>query len=381
MVEAAATLGRRRAGVNVACGVAAWHSTWPRSPFKLGLMVHTTDPENLALKLRKRFGSALVQGFFEGASALGRLHPEARKELSELSIDRDVPYRHSEHPAHRLDVYRRGDLRDATPKSLPIILYVHGGGFRILSKDTHWILGLIFARFGYLVFNVNYRLAPNHPYPAALEDVGAAYSWVLDNGERYGGDVSRLIVAGESAGANLVTSLAIAATYARGEPWARDVYHSGVVPAAVLPACGMLQVSDPMRFRRRKPKISSFLNDRILEVSRAYLHGVDVDRPGVTDLADPLVFLERREKPSRPLPPFFISCGTADPILDDSRRLGRALDALGVDNEVRLYPGMPHAFHAVPLRKQAREQWQHNFAFLARRGLAGAALPGSRTGD
>ena len=50
------------------------------------------------------------------------------------------------------------------------MLYVHGGGFRILSKDTHWIMGLAFARRGFLVFNIGYRLAPKHPFPAAIAD-------------------------------------------------------------------------------------------------------------------------------------------------------------------------------------------------------------------
>ncbi len=332
-------------------------------------------PARIVTHLRRRAGAALIDNFFRGISAAGKMSPRARQELARLKIDRDIAYQGTGHPDHQLDVYRLRELANEPPGSLPVVMYVHGGGFRILSKDTHWIMGLVFARFGYLVFNVSYRLAPKHPYPAAVEDVAAAYEWVVQNATRYGGDVDRLILAGESAGGNLVTSLAVASTYERPEPAARRVWCTEVVPRAVVPACAIVQVSDADRFRRRNKKISTFINDRLVEVSSAYLRGVDQRAPGMLDLADPLVVLERGEKPTRPLPPFFIPCGTADPILDDTRRLARALDELGVSNEARYYPGEPHAFHALPMRKPAQECWRHKFEFLHRHGLAGVAMP------
>src|SRR5262249_8451053 len=151
---------------------------------------------------------------------------------------------------HRLDVYR--PLRERRSAPWPVVLYVHGGGFRILSKDTHWMMGLAFARNGYLVFNINYRLAPRHPFPAALSDAADAYAGVARNAASFGGDLSRLVVAGESAGANLAAALAVAACYRRSEPWSRTVWDTGLVPRAALPACGILQVSDTERFSRRR---------------------------------------------------------------------------------------------------------------------------------
>ena len=82
--------------------------------------------------------------------------------------------------------------------------------------------------------------------------------------------------AGESAGANLVTALTVACTYERPEPYARAVYERGVVPKAVLPACGILQVSDHERFGRKK-KLNGFIAGRIAEVARGYLHKVSGD--------------------------------------------------------------------------------------------------------
>ena len=260
----------------------------------------------------------------------------------------------------------------------PVVLYIHGGGFRMLSKDTHWLMGLAFARRGYLVFNVNYRLAPRHPFPAAIEDVCAAYEWVVAHAASRGGDLSRLVVAGESAGGNLAASLAIATTFERPEPFARRVFATGVVPRAVLSACPILQVSDTDRFLRRK-RLPRWLHDRIAEVQHAYLRGWDAaaPRPGALDLADPVVFLESEAAAARPLPPFFVPVGTRDPILDDTRRLEAALARREVPCEARYYPGEAHAFHALVFRAAARRCWQDTFAFLGRHAATPAAASAS----
>jgi acetyl esterase len=312
--------------------------------------------------LRRRLGARVAQGFFEGASRLGSLHPKARPEAHGLEVIRDVSYDPT-HPIRRLDIWRpRGTSPDAP---LPALLYVHGGGFRILSKETHWVMALAFARRGFVVFNIEYRLAPTHPFPAAVEDAAAAYAWVVAHAAEYGGDVARLVLAGESAGANLVAALTVAACYERPEAFARQVFETGVAPQVVLPACGIHQVSDPGRFKRRKPKIARFIADRIDEVSHGYLGARDGTDPSI-DLADPLRVFERDDAPARPLPRVFLTCGTADPILDDTRRLHAALVRRGATAEVRYYPGEPHAFHALVFRASARRHWDDTWDFLAR---------------
>ena len=315
-----------------------------------------------ASAFRRRLGAVLVDNLFRGAASAGRLHPLARPERHRVEILRDIPYRREGGQKHKLDIYR------PTGRSgpLPVVLYVHGGGFRILSKDTHWVMALAFARRGYLVFNIDYRLAPQNPYPAAPEDAAAALAWTAENAERYGGDPGRIFLAGESAGANLITSLTIATSYERPEPWARALFETGVRPRAVVPACGMLQVSDPGRFLRRKSTLGTFVNDRISEVSTAYLDGAIRTSPGALELADPLVVLERGLAPDRPLPPFFIPVGTKDPVLDDSRRLKAALDRLGASSEIRYYDGEIHAFHAFVWRAEAQRCWRDTYDFLER---------------
>ncbi len=313
-----------------------------------------------ASSFRRRLGAMLIDNAFRGAASAGRLHPLARPERHRVEVLRDIPYRREGGKEHRLDIYRPMDR----PGPLPIVLYVHGGGFRILSKNTHWIMALAFARSGYLVFTIDYRLAPANPYPAAPEDAAAALAWTAENAERYGGNPERIFLAGESAGANLITSLAIASSYERPEPWARAVFDRGVRLRAVLAACGLLQVSDPARFLRRKATLGTFLNDRITEVSSSYLGGSVTGAPGALELADPLLVLERGLAPARPLPPFFVPVGTKDPVLDDSRRLKSALDRLGTPCEIRFYEGEIHAFHAFLWRKNAQQCWKDTFTFL-----------------
>ena len=313
--------------------------------------------------LRSRLGALAVDGFFNGISRLGRLHPRSRPSSHGLEVLRDRRYLSGRDPAHTYDVYRpRGTAAGA---GLPLVLYVHGGGFRILSKDTHWVMGLAFARRGYVVASVNYRLSGQAPFPAAVEDVCAAYRHIVDEAESLGADPSRLVLAGESAGANLVTALTVAACFPRQEPWARTVFETGVRPRVAIPACGILQVTDPQRFSRRR-RIAPVVQDRIDEVSRNYLRqwGLEPNGHPHLDLADPLLVLERHEAPAHPLPSFFVPVGTKDPLLDDSRRLERALSRRGVDVELAVYPGEVHAFHAFVFRPQAQRCWQDTYRFL-----------------
>src|SRR5262249_44986918 len=100
-------------------------------------------------RLRVRAGGALIEGGSAPPARRGALHPRGHPGRHGVEVLRDIPYRAGGAEAHTLDVYRpvRRDGRR------PVVLYVHGGAFRILSKDTHWMMGLAFARRGYVVFN------------------------------------------------------------------------------------------------------------------------------------------------------------------------------------------------------------------------------------
>lgn len=308
--------------------------------------------------LRMRVGRVVVDAAWNVLAHGWRRLPLAKPERRGVVCQYDIPYTSSGQKHHLLDVYRPAKQEG----KLPVVLYIHGGGFRILSKDSHWGMGLAFAERGYVVFLANYRLAPKNRYPAAVEDVAAALQWVAKHAHEYGGDASRLVLAGESAGANLSTSLAIMTSYKRDEPYARAVFEADIRPRAVIAKCGFHQVSDPHRFMRRK-KLPAFLQDRIVEVSQSYLPKDPVPE-GFLDFADPVVFLEKGVRPERPLPPFFSSVGTADPVLDDTRRLHAALERLEVPSEVRYYRGEIHAFQAIHFLPNAKKYWQEMHRFL-----------------
>jgi acetyl esterase len=320
--------------------------------------------QNLSLsdRLRRGAGAAVVDNFFRGLSALSKLDPRNDPAKQGVRVVRDVPYRSTEDPAHRLDVF----IPEQAEGPLPVVLYVHGGGFRILSKDTHFGMAMQFAKRGYLVFNINYRLAPAHPFPAAVEDACAAYRWVVDNAHSFDGDLDRLVLAGESAGANLISGLTIAACYERDDPWAKSVFDTGVTPKVTAAACGMLQVSNIERYTDQD-RVSRFISDRLQEVARSYLPADVVDEfdgPRELDFANPLVAFERAESPARELPAFFLPVGTKDILLDDTRRLERALEELGAAHFSCYYPGEVHAFHAMTWRAQAEKCWRQKFEFL-----------------
>lgn len=300
--------------------------------------------------------------FYRALSAAGRLHPKANPAAHGVEVFSDLTYAplgpRAESRAHRLDVYRP----ENSSGPLPVVLYLHGGGFQMLTKDTHWIMGLGFARRNFVVVVVNYRVAPRHKFPAAVHDVADAYRWTLAHARDFGGDPERIIVAGESAGANLAATLTVMTTFRRPEDYAQRVFDTGIVPLACLPACGVLQVSDPRRFARRRP-VPQFVTGQIERCERAYVGGSDAG-PGERELANPLLVLESDAIPERPIPPFFALVGTRDPLLDDTRRLAEALGSRGVDVEARYYPGGVHAFHAIPSLEITRQAWADQFAFL-----------------
>ncbi len=308
--------------------------------------------------LADRLREAGTRTFFIGLARAARWHPQANPARHGVDVTSDVPYRGTGDADHTLDIY----APTHRPGPWPIVFYVHGGGFRMLSKDTHWVMGLQYARAGYLTVVMNYRLVPNAPYPAALDDVCAAYRWLAEHAAGLGGDPTRVAIAGESAGGNL--ALALALVMARrwdSHAFTAATHDEGLMPRGLLPYCGMLQVSDPERFQRRRT-LHPMVWGTVRDTARGYAAN---SAPGVDlALADPLLIVESDVDLPRGLPPTFTAVGTRDPILDDSRRLHAALVRREVPSETRYYPGGVHAFQAFVWQPQARRCWRDSLAFL-----------------
>lgn len=325
-----------------------------------------------AMKLQDRARNTSAKLLFNHLIKFTRYLPRSRKIQRLLSIERNVPYLRTGDQAHLLDVIKP----KKAGQQLPVVFYVHGGGFTLCSKDTHHGLASIYAARGYLVFNINYRLAPKHPYPAAHADTAAAYAWVAANCERYGGDPEKIIVAGESAGGNLAASIMAATLFESKEPWARELWAINHVPAAVQIICGFVQVSNPNHYREQyaaKPVVTDTAYKVASDLARAYLgeRGLKQIEPAI--LADPLSYLVKSKLPNRPRKPpaVFLPCGTADILIKDNKRLEHELMRLNIPVTAKYYPQQPHAFHAIPWNKEeAQHYWTDCLRFLADNKLA-----------
>ncbi len=284
--------------------------------------------------------------------------PDAHPSRFHIEVQQNVAYGPGPGPFHRLDVY----VPTRPPRPLPVVMYVHGGGFSMLSKDTHRLMALAIARAGYLVFNINYRQGPDHLYPEPLEDACRALLWVREQCVRFGGDPERLGLAGESAGGNLVTALAVACSYRRPEPFARAVFDANVRLRAVLATYGFLDLGHTEQYLAH-PRMSRWTKALLQDAARSYL-GRDLPRAADEHpMASPLRIVED-QVPVRPLPPFFVSVGTRDPLLRCSKRLKAALDALGTPCELHVAPGEIHGYDAFLWRPGARRKWRAAHGFL-----------------
>jgi acetyl esterase len=279
----------------------------------------------------------------------------------DVVVHRDVAYADPGDVFHRLDVY----IPARANRPMPVVMYVHGGGFSMLSKDTHRVMALAYARRGYLVFNINYRLGPKHRFPAPLADACEALAWVHERCEEYNGDPNRIAVAGESAGGNLVTSLAICCSASRPEPYARRIFDVNVPLKAVVATYPFLDLTDVDRFRVH-PRIAFWTRDILTDAAVSYV-GHDIHAEvRKNPLSSPLLVLERDVAWSRRLPPFFTNVGTKDPLLSHARRLKSALDRIDVPCELLVAPGEIHGYDAMVWRQAARHKWRRVYAFLER---------------
>lgn len=331
----------------------------------------------------KAFGLLMRHGL-ESAAHLGKLLPYGLADRYNAEVVKDIPYQTQPKPdqAHLLDIYRPKNWRalQQAGHKLPVVLYIHGGGFFFLSKDTHWSMGLMLAQAGYLVFNINYQLAPKHPFPAALSDVAAAMQFIKENAAFYNGDLDDFMIAGESAGGNLTLCAAMACLEERPEAWAKQIYQTQLQPNVVMPACGFLQVSDVQRYLRNNKAHPIFV-DRMGLMSRYYLRDATPDPQTGLQMADPLCVIEKewcqphwQPAQGRTMPDFFIVCGDADPIVDDTVRLHDALKQVSKNTQpfrlqAPIYERGIHAFHAVISTSLAQRCWRDTYAFLqGRRG-------------
>lgn len=233
----------------------------------------------------------------------------------------------------------------------PVLVYIHGGGWICGSPATHRKLAHRFAEAGYLVFNIDYRLAPEAPFPRPFEDCVDAVRWAAREAGSYGGDASKLAVGGDSAGGNL--SAAVAAALA-------DDPDAPKISAALL----IYGVFDFATIGEMPEELGGDANPmaaigpQMVDLMVGSYIGKE---PSQETLTDPrLSPLHAAAK----LPPSHVVCGTADPLLAQAKTLVERLQGAGVEHEYVEVENMPHGYVQMEFFPQARESIDAMVAFL-----------------
>ena len=209
------------------------------------------------------------------------------------------------------------------------VLYLHGGGYAIGSLATHRFLIQGIARAtGCRALSVDYRLAPEHPFPAAVEDAATAARWLAEHGIA----PAKTAIAGDSAGGGLTLATLLALRDA-GDP----------LPAcavALSPWTDLTGTGESMRTRADDdPMVTA---DGLQKMAAAYAPGKTGD-----PLASPL-FADLAG-----LPPLLIQVGTAEVLLDDSTRFAERAELAGVEVDLEVWDEMIHVFQAFPMLEEA----------------------------
>lgn len=213
-----------------------------------------------------------------------------------------------------------------TQGSPPLLVYFHGGGWVIGDLDTHDDpCRFLAAHSGAKVLAVDYRLAPEHPFPAAAEDAAAAYGWAVENAERLGIDPARIAVGGDSAGANLAAAVCLLA---------RD--GGAPSPAMQLLIYPVTETAGEAPSRRTFGE-GFLLTRRDMDWFEERYLPPDVDR------SDPRVDLLGAPDLSG-LPPTYIATAGFDPLRDEGEAFAERLRETGVRVALRRHPGLVHTF-------------------------------------
>ncbi|WP_051813348.1 alpha/beta hydrolase [Streptomyces sp. NRRL S-340] len=231
-------------------------------------------------------------------------------------------------PAVPLLVARPASLREGAP----VVYHLHGGG---MIGGTHrtGLAGVLrewAAPLGAVVVSAGYRLAPEHPYPAGVEDCYAGLEWVARHIDGFGGDPRRIVVAGGSAGGGLATAVAL---------MARD--RGGPALAGVLAMCPMLDDRNDTHSARQMTGRGVW-DRHANDVGWACLLGETRGTPGVPPYAAPA-----RATDLAGLPPFYIDAGAAETYRDEDVALAASLWRAGGDAELHVWSGGFHGFDQI----------------------------------
>lgn len=253
-----------------------------------------------------------------------------RRGVAFLRVVTDLPTRFARPiPGTSVEVVRAGDIRGEWVRapgvgdSDEVVLYMHGSAFTILSARSHRALVSRLSESTRLpVFSVDYRLAPEHPFPAAADDVAVAYRHLVGLGYAPG----KIVFAGDSAGGHLALGLAL--TLARS----REIPPAGLVLLSPLVDLS-LGLATTQEAHRPDPLVTAADCRRLVDL---YIAGSDRSDPRITLTLDDVVAF----------PPTLIQAGGNEMLRADAQHLHHVLSAHGATSYLQIWPGQAHVFQA-----------------------------------
>lgn len=247
--------------------------------------------------------------------------------------------------------------RPMSPKPLPLLVFLHGGGWFLGDLETHDSMHRILAqRAGCAVLGVGYRLAPEHPFPAGLDDASTAFAWARRQASGLGCDPGRVALGGESAGGNLAAALTLRL---RSENERQPLFQLLVHPVTDL-AFGFPSMSEVV----------------VPGLSRAFLEDARELYVGNANYSDPFISPLRAASHSG-LAPAIVLTAEEDPLRDDGEAYAAALAKAGVATLSSRLPGLPHGFMFLPAGIPAVSRSFDLIAGLVRRYFVADRLAGN----
>lgn len=281
------------------------------------------------------------------AGVLGVVRDSLNQRRAETARDIDpvgVEFENREVGSIAVRIYRGG----ASPA--PAVIYCHSGAFVLGNLDTDHRQCLEFARRGRCtVISVDYRLAPEHPYPAAIDDATTVLRWVADNGTALGVDSNRLAVAGSSAGGALAARLAHRAAQGAVPPVVFQLLHQPVLDDRPMPSKEEFLLTPGFDGPAVTMMWQHYLGDRTASVDAA--PGRAAELAGVASA--------------------LITCSELDPLRDEALDYALRLMWAGVATELHVFPGTCHGFDSLVPEWEISQQLFEIQGAALRRALHG----------
>jgi acetyl esterase/lipase len=264
------------------------------------------------------FEKATILALVTGLESLIDKEPGVPENVLEI---KNIEYKNINGKSLQIDFYQPKELA----KPAPLLVFIHGGGWRSGKRSDYLVYLTHFAKMGYVTATVSYRLLKDAPYPACAEDIMDAVKFFYQNGKTYNYDPERICLIGGSAGSHL----AMLAGYGwkkQGSP--ADTVQDSVLQGKKIKA--VVEIYGPTDFTteyaRNHPTITGFINKSYLEAPQLYIE------------ASPVTYVSKNS------PPTLILQGTRDMLVPFSQAelLKHKLDSLGVANVYCPVPGWPH---------------------------------------